>query len=185
MYLIVGLGNPEKEYGKTRHNAGFNVINKLAEEYEIEVSKSNFKGLCGTGIIEGKKVLLLKPQTYMNLSGESIVEAKNFYKLSDSDLIIVYDDVDLEPGNIRVRREGSSGTHNGVKSVIYNLNTDKFARVRIGIGQPDGNLDIIAHVIKPLTKEEQEELDIGVTKGKEAVIEIIKNGEDAAMNKFN
>lgn len=118
MYLIIGLGNPESDYAKTRHNMGFNVVNRLAKEYNIDVNKSNFKGLFGSGTIENEKVMMLKPQTYMNLSGESVIEAKNFYKLSNSDLIVIYDDVDIEPGKIRIRRDGSSGSHNGMKSVI-------------------------------------------------------------------
>ena len=106
MYLIVGLGNPENDYSKTRHNMGFNVINKVSEKYGIEVNKSKFKALVGNGMIEGKKVVLLKPQTFMNLSGESIIEAMNFYKIQENELIVIYDDIDIEPGNIRIRRNG-------------------------------------------------------------------------------
>ena len=136
MYLIVGLGNPEAEYDKTRHNMGFHVINNLAKTYEIEISRSKYNGLYGSGIIEGEKVILLKPQTYMNSSGESVIEYKNFYKLEDSNIIVAYDDIDIEPGEIRVRRNGSPGTHNGMKSVVHFLNTDNFPRVRVGIGKP-------------------------------------------------
>ena len=133
MYLIVGLGNPESDYANTRHNMGFNVINKLAEKYEIEVTKNNFKGLYGMGIIEGEKVILLKPQTFMNLSGESIVAVKNFYKIDIEDVLIIYDDIDTEPGKIRIRKKGSAGTHNGLKSVVHCLATTDFTRIRIGI----------------------------------------------------
>lgn len=185
MYLIVGLGNPENDYSKTRHNMGFNVINKISEEYGIKVNKSKFKGLEGSGIIENKKVILLKPQTFMNLSGESVIEAMNFYKISENELIIIYDDIDIEPGNIRIRKSGSAGTHNGMKSVIEHIKTEKFCRVRVGIGKPKENIDMISHVIGYVPEEEIRILDNGVELAKDAVIEIIKNNVDSAMNKFN
>ena len=134
MYLIVGLGNPEDNYSKTRHNMGFNVVNKLSEKYNIEINKSKFKGLLGSGLIENEKVILLKPQTFMNLSGESVVEVMNFYKIPLDNLIVVYDDIDIVPGKIRIRKNGSAGTHNGMKSVVNSLNTEEFIRVRVGIG---------------------------------------------------
>ena len=185
MYLIVGLGNPEQDYSKTRHNMGFNVINKLSEEYNISVTKTKFKGLMGAGIIENKKVILLKPQTYMNLSGESIIEAINFYKISSDKIIIIYDDIDVEPGLIRIRKNGSAGTHNGMKSVVQYLNTEEFCRIRIGIGKPKDNTDMISYVLGYISDEELELLNKGVEIAKEAVIEIIKNNIDSAMNKFN
>ena len=123
MYLIVGLGNPEEDYSHTRHNMGFNTINKLAKQYNIEVNKKKFKGLYGTGSIEQEKVILLKPQTFMNLSGESIQEIMNFYKISPEELIVIYDDMDINPGNIKIRKMGGPGTHNGMKSVVQCLNT--------------------------------------------------------------
>lgn len=185
MYLIVGLGNPEEEYGNTRHNMGFDTINKIANKYNIEINKKNFKGLYGTGIIEGQKVILLKPQTYMNLSGESIKEAIDFYKIPEENLIIIYDDIDITPGIIKIRKKGGPGTHNGMKSVIQNIQTEKFPRVRIGIGKPEQKGELIQYVIGPINKEDKEILDKATTQGKEAVIEIIKNGVDIAMNKFN
>lgn len=185
MYLIVGLGNPEKDYRDTRHNMGFNTINKLAEEYEIEVTKNKFKGLYGSGIIEGEKVILLKPQTFMNLSGESIKEILQFYKIEIEQLIIIYDDIDIEPGVIKVRKIGGAGTHNGMKSVIHELNTQNFKRIRVGIGMPEKKGDLIEYVIGAIPEEDKEKLDKGTDLAKEAVIEIIKNGIDIAMNKFN
>ena len=185
MYLIVGLGNPEQDYSKTRHNMGFNVINALSEKYDIPVTKSKFKGLVGSGIIENEKVLLLKPQTFMNLSGESIIETMNFYKIEPADIIIIYDDVDIEPGQIRIRKFGSAGTHNGMKSVVQCLGTEDFCRIRIGIGKPDSTTDMITYVIGYISPEEQEQLKDGVKIAKEAVVEILKNGVDSAMNKFN
>lgn len=184
MYLIVGLGNPEEEYSNTRHNMGFNVINKLAEEYKIDVNKNKFDALLGTGSIEGEKVILLKPQTYMNLSGKSIIQVVNFYKIPLQNVFVIYDDIDIAPGLIRIRKKGSSGSHNGMKSVVAELNSEDFARIRVGIGKPE-NDDMINYVIGKIPKEGQELLEEGVLKAKQAVVEILKNGLDRAMNKFN
>lgn len=185
MYLIVGLGNPETDYSKTRHNMGFDVINKISKQFNIDVNKSKFKALFGSGVINGEKVILLKPQTFMNLSGESVIEAMNFYKISEKELIVIYDDIDIEPGNIRVRKNGSPGTHNGMKSVTSCIKTENFCRVRVGIGKPKENIDMINHVIGYVPQEELELLDKGTDLAKEAVIEILKNSIDSAMNKFN
>lgn len=185
MYLIVGLGNPEKDYSNTRHNMGFNTINKLAKQYEIEVTKSKFKGLYGTGMIEGEKVILLKPQTFMNLSGESIKEVLQFYKIEIEQLIVIYDDIDIEPGIIKIRKTGGPGTHNGMKSVVHELNTQNFKRIRVGIGMPEGKENLIEYVIGAIPEEDREKLEKGTDLAKEAVIEIIKSGIDIAMNKYN
>lgn len=185
MYLIVGLGNPEEEYSNTRHNMGFDTVNKLAKQYDIKINKNKFKGIYGAGNIEGKKVIILKPQTYMNLSGESIKDAINFYKIENENLIIIYDDIDIKPGIIKVRKTGGSGTHNGMKSVIQNIKLKKFSRVRVGIGMPEHKNDLINYVIGKIPEEEKEILDKSTTTAKDAVIEIIKSGVDKAMNKFN
>ena len=185
MYIIVGLGNPEPEYSNTRHNMGFDVINKLANKNNISLNRTKFNAIYGTGIIENEKVILIKPQTFMNLSGECVIEAMNFYKISEDELIIIYDDIDIEPGNIRIRKSGSAGTHNGMKSVIEHIKTEKFCRVRVGIGKPKENIDMISHVIGYVPEEEIRILDNGVELAKDAVIEIIKNNVDSAMNKFN
>ena len=185
MYLIVGLGNPEKDYSNTRHNMGFNTINKIADEYEIKVTKNKCKGLMGTGIIENQKVILLKPQTFMNLSGESIKQAVEFYKIEKEKIILIYDDMDIEPGVIKLRKTGGPGNHNGMKSVITQLNTQEFARVRIGIGTPKEKSHAIEYVIGAIPQEDKEKLNQATTLAKEAVIEIIKSGVDIAMNKFN
>ncbi len=185
MYLIIGLGNPEKDYSNTRHNMGFNTINKIAKQYEIEVIKTKFKGLYGSGIIEGEKVILLKPQTFMNLSGESVKEIIQFYKVDEEQIIVIYDDIDIEPGTIKIRKAGGPGTHNGMKSVVHELNTQNFKRVRVGIGSPIEKADLIEYVIGAIPEEEKEKLEKGTELAKEAVIEIIKNGIDIAMNKFN
>ncbi len=185
MYLIVGLGNPEENYSNTRHNMGFDVINKIAKQYDILINKKKFKGLFGTGTIEEEKVILLKPQTYMNLSGESIKEAVDFYKIEESKIIIIYDDIDIEPGTIKIRKTGGSGTHNGMKSVVQNLNTKNFVRVRVGIGKPEHKGDLINYVIGNMKEEDKNILEKATTKAKEAVIEVLRSGVDNAMNKFN
>ena len=175
MYLIVGLGNPERDYSKTRHNMGFNVINKIAEEYDINVFQKKFDGLVGNGIIEGNKVILLKPQTYMNESGLSVVQAMNFYKLSEEDIIVVYDDIDTLPGTIRIRKSGSAGSHKGLISVIENIKTEDFIRVRVGIGRPEDTRDMIEYVIGAIPDEEVKLLDSGTDIAKDAIIEILKS----------
>ena len=186
MYLIVGLGNPEADYDKTRHNMGFHVINSLAKEYDIDLSKNKFNGIFGTGIIEGQKVILLKPQTFMNSSGAAVIEYKNFYKLENEDILIIYDDIDLAPGEVRIRKKGGPGTHNGMKSVVNFLNTEEFPRIRVGIGMPESEkTDLIEHVIGAVPKDEWEILNNGTEKAKQAAIEILKNGIDRAMNLYN
>ncbi len=185
MYIIVGLGNPEPEYSNTRHNMGFDTINKIAKKYNIEFSKTKFKGIYGTGTIEGEKVILLKPQTFMNLSGESIKEIIDFYKLNTDNLIIIYDDIDIEPGIIKLRKTGGPGTHNGMKSVIKEIGTEKFPRVRVGIGKPEHKGDLINYVIGKIPEEDRVILDKSTDLARDAVIEIIKNGMDKAMNLFN
>lgn len=185
MYLIVGLGNPEEEYSNTRHNMGFDTINKISKEYNIEINKDKFKGIYGTGMIENEKVILLKPQTYMNLSGESIIEAIKFYKIDINKIIVIYDDIDVKPGKIKIRKKGGPGSHNGMKSVINSLGSQEFSRIRVGIGTPEYKNDMINYVIGKIPKEEMNELEEGTKIAKEAVVEIIKNGIDIAMNKFN
>lgn len=185
MYLIVGLGNPEPEYEKTRHNMGFNTINQIAKKYNLEINKNKFNGLYTKTKIEGEEVILLKPQTYMNLSGNSIREFVNFFKIDTKNIIIIYDEMQIEPGNIKIRKKGSDGGHNGMKSVIQNLGTQEIARIRIGIGKSNYSKDMVNYVIGKINENEQKILNEGVTKAKEATIEIIKNGIDSAMNKFN
>ncbi len=185
MYIVVGLGNPEEEYSNTRHNMGFDTINKLAKKYNIELTKTNFKGKYGVGMIENEKVILLKPQTYMNLSGESIKEILQFYKLNTDKLIVIYDDIDIDTGIIKIRKTGGPGNHNGMKSVINEIGTQKFTRIRIGIGHPEHKGDLINYVIGKIPEEEKEKLNKGTDIARDATIEIIKNGVDIAMNKFN
>ncbi len=185
MYLIVGLGNPESDYANTRHNMGFKVINELAKQYETEISRKKFNSEYGNAVIEGQKVLLVKPQTFMNASGEAVIEFANFYKVELDNIIIIYDDVDIDTGNIRIRKSGSPGSHNGMKSVVHFLKSENFPRIRVGIGKPDENTDIIEYVIGSIPEEEKEQLQQGIKKAKNAIVELLKNGIDSAMNQFN
>lgn len=185
MYLIVGLGNPEEDYSNTRHNMGFDTINKLAKQYEIEITKKKFKGLYGIGMIEGEKAILLKPQTFMNLSGESVIEVINYYKIEKDKIIIIYDDIDTKKGTIKLRKTGGPGTHNGMKSVVQHIKTRDFARVKVGIGAPENKSDLIEYVIGAVSEEDLQILDKTTTLAKDAVVEIIKDGIDNAMNKIN
>lgn len=183
MFLIVGLGNPGKEYDNTRHNIGFEVIDYIADKYNIELNRVKFKGVYGEGFIQNKKIILLKPTTYMNLSGESIREVVNFYKLTEAEVIVLYDDINLEIGRLRIREKGSAGGHNGIKSIITNLSTDIFPRIKIGVGQPKG--DLIAHVLGKFSKEEQEVLKESMEASTLAVEIILKEDTKEAMNKLN
>ena len=184
MKLIVGLGNPEKDYSQTRHNMGFNVLNLLAKEYDIDISRNKFEAEFGSGIIENEKVILIKPQTFMNSSGKSVIEFVKFYKVSLEDLIVVYDDIDIDVSNIRIRKSGSPGSHNGIKSIVNILADDRFPRVRVGIGKPTDD-DLINYVIGAIPEDEIPKLNQGVEKAKEAIVEILKNGIVSAMNKYN
>ena len=185
MYLIVGLGNPEPQYSNTRHNMGFDVINELSKECSIKVSKSKFDAFYGMGEIKNKKVILVKPQTYMNDSGTSVIKFKKFYKISNKNIIVTYDDMDLNQGTIRLKAKGSAGTHNGMKSVVENLNTEEFIRIRVGIGAPKYKDDIINYVLEQIPRREREILDNSIKKAKDSILEILENGIDKAMNKFN
>ena len=183
MFLIVGLGNPGKEYDGTRHNIGFAAVDYIANKYNIELNRIKFKGVFGEGFINGKKVILLKPTTYMNLSGESIREVINFYKISNEEVIVIYDDISLEVGRLRIREKGSHGGHNGIKSIIANLGTDVFPRVKIGVGAPKGNL--VSHVLGKFSEDEIEILRETIKASSDAVSIMLKSDTKEAMNKFN
>ncbi|MFZ5966674.1 MAG: aminoacyl-tRNA hydrolase [Bacillota bacterium] len=184
MYVIVGLGNPGKQYVGTRHNVGFEVIDALAAKNSISMNKIRFKAITGEGMLGSEKVLLVKPQTYMNLSGRSVLEIMNFYKLDTEKLIIIYDDIDIDVGKLRIRSKGSAGTHNGMRSIIYEIQTDQFPRVRIGVGKPSrGNL--ADYVIGRFSKEEQPLVQEVVEDAVSAVEAIVREDINSAMNKFN
>ena len=185
MYIIIGLGNPEPEYSNTRHNMGFDVINKLAKENDISLNRTKFNAIYGTGIIEGEKVILIKPQTFMNNSGESAKEFVDFYKEPLDNLMVIFDDMDTEAGTIRVRAKGGPGSHNGMKSMVNCLNSENFARIRIGIGRPVGEYDRIDYVIGQIDGEEKKILEEGQAEAVEAIKYWIKNGIDNTMNTYN
>lgn len=183
MFIIVGLGNIGEKYENTRHNIGFDSVDYIADKYNIDINRKKFKGVYGEGFIEGEKVILIKPSTFMNLSGECVREILDFYKLTNEDIIVLYDDISLDVGKIRIREKGSAGGHNGIKNIISHLGTDKFSRIKIGVGQPKG--DLINHVLGSFSKEEREVLEESLDVTKLAVDEIIKSDISSAMNKYN
>lgn len=185
MYIIAGLGNPTAQYKGTRHNVGFEVIDYLADKYNIDVTTKKFKGLIGMGAIEGQKVVLVKPQTFMNLSGECIQEVMNYYKTDISDLIVVYDDINLEPGQLRVRGKGSAGGHNGMKNIILHCNSQDFPRVRVGIGAKPPKMDLADFVLSHFQGEEKKAMEDGYKEAADAVCSLMNNGLEATMNHYN
>lgn len=186
MYIIAGLGNPTKQYEKTRHNTGFCVIDYLSEKYGIPVKQAGYKALYGTGYIEGQKVLLLKPQTFMNLSGESVRAAADFYKINfEEELIVIYDDISLAPGQLRVRGKGSAGGHNGIKNIILHTGGQKFPRVKVGVGEKPAGYDLADYVLGHFSKEEQKVMDASFKEAGDAVVSIMTDGIDMAMNRYN
>ncbi len=185
MKLIVGLGNPGRDYLYTRHNAGFLALDILSEKLGISVNKRAFNAFVGEGRVENEKVVLMKPQTYMNLSGESVFAAVNWYKLPLSDLIVVYDDVDLPVGEIRVRPKGSAGTHNGMRNIIYMLQDDGFARVRVGIGKAKDGWDLRDHVLAKFDTAEQEDAYKALKNAADAALMLLAGGMDEAQKAYN
>ncbi len=185
MFIVIGLGNPGTKYAANRHNIGFMVIDYLSRMHNVKVNKIKFKALLGECRIGDEKIIFAKPQTYMNLSGESVLDIVSFYKIPMENLILVYDDIDLDTGIIRIRSKGSSGTHNGMKSIIYLLNKDDFPRVRVGIGNPPSYMDLADYVTSDFTKDEIPIMEKAIIKAAESIEEIVKNGTYAAMNKFN
>ena len=185
MYIIVGLGNPGKQYDKTRHNVGFDVIDMLANEYDISVTKIKHKALIGEGRIGSEKVLLVKPQTYMNLSGETLIDIYNYYKVDLENIVVIYDDIDLDVGKLRIRKKGSGGTHNGMRSIVKCLGSIEFPRVRVGVSKPMPGQNLADFVLSRFRKEEADDLAIGLEKACNALDCIIRENLDLAMNKYN
>ncbi len=185
MYLIAGLGNPTKEYDKTRHNVGFSVIDVLADRYRIDISEKKHKALCGRGVIEGQKVLLLKPQTFMNLSGESIRAAADYYKIEPEEMIVIYDDISLDPGQLRIRLKGSAGGHNGIKNIIANLGTQDFPRIKVGVGAKPPHMDLADYVLSRFGAGEQKLMEEAFGEAAEAAVMMMTDGAERAMNHFN
>ena len=186
MYIIAGLGNPTQQYDHTRHNIGFDTITYLADRYHITMNTKKFQAICGTGVIEGQKVLLLKPQTYMNLSGNSIGEAVNFYKLDPAtEVIVIYDDIALETGYIRVRKKGSAGGHNGIKDIIAHLGTQEFQRIRVGVGEKPKDYDLAAYVLGHFAAEDRKKVEEAIAQAADAVELMVQDRADEAMNLYN
>ena len=186
MYIIVGLGNPGKEYENTRHNIGFATLDQLAEAGGISVLEKKHKALIGKGMIDGQKVILVKPMTYMNLSGESVRELMDYYKIDEkSELIVISDDVSLPPGQLRVRKKGSAGGHNGLKNIILHLGHDEFIRLKMGVGEKPQGYNLADYVLGHFTGDEKKEMQEAAKRGADCVRMIMKDGPDAAMNAFN
>ena len=184
-FIVVGLGNPGKKYELTRHNTGYLIVDFLCKKHNIKLKKLKHKARIGEGLIEGKKVVFAKPQTFMNSSGESVREIINWYRADVSNLVIVYDDIDLPLGSIRIREKGSAGTHKGMESIIYHLYTDEFIRVRVGIGKPLEDFDLSNFVLSKFAKSELEIIKESIIKASEAVENIMKSGISNTMNNFN
>lgn len=186
MYLIVGLGNPGRDYVGTRHNMGFEAVDAICAKYDIKLNKEKFRAVYGEGRIGGEKVLVIKPQTYMNLSGESVREFRDWFKMEEKNMIVIYDDISLPVGKLRIREKGSAGGHNGIKNIIYQLGTDVFPRIKIGVGAPDHpDYDVKDYVLGKFSKEETEVLIKTVIRAAAAVEEIMLHGAQSAMNQYN
>ena len=186
MYIIAGLGNPTLQYEGTRHNVGFDVVDTLADKYNISVDARKSRAFIGKGMIEGQKVILVKPQTYMNLSGESIRGLVDYYKIDvEHELLVIYDDISLDVGQLRIRKKGSAGGHNGIKNIIANLGTQNFPRIKVGVGEKPKKYDLADYVLSHFSKAERELMEEGYQKAVKAV-EMLLDGEmEAAMNEYN
>lgn len=186
MYMIAGLGNPEKIYENTRHNIGFDVIDALAGKYSIEVRERDFRALIGKGMIAGRKVILIKPQTYMNLSGESLRLITDYYKTEvQKELIVISDDISLPQGNIRIRKKGSAGGHNGLKNIILHLGTENFQRIRVGVGEKPDCMDLVDYVLGHFSGEERSLINGSIEDAVKAIEVMLTEGTEQAMNLFN
>jgi PTH1 family peptidyl-tRNA hydrolase len=186
MYIIIGLGNPTAQYEGTRHNVGFDVIDRLAEKYNIAVDTKKHRAYTGKGMIDGQKVILAKPQTYMNLSGESVRELAEYYKVDpEQEILVIYDDISLDVGQLRIRKKGSAGGHNGIKNIIAHLGTQVFPRIKVGVGEKPKNYDLADYVLGHFSKAEREQMEAGYDRAVEAVRLILAGETDAAMNQYN
>ena len=186
MFIIAGLGNPERQYEGTRHNVGFEVIDRIAEKYNIDVDTKKHKALLGKGMILGQKVILAKPQTYMNRSGESIRSLTDYYKIdAEHELLVIYDDINLAPGHLRIREKGSAGGHNGIKNIIANLGTQVFPRIRVGVGEKPSGYDLADYVLGHFSKAEREIMEAGYENAADAAGMIISGKISDAMSEYN
>lgn len=185
MYAVIGLGNPGKQYSGTRHNIGFEIIDYIARENNVSVTKIKHKSLCGEMFVGGEKVLLVKPQTYMNRSGEAVLDIHKYYKIPLENIIVIYDDIDLAVGKLRIRKKGSAGTHNGMRSILYQIQSEEFPRIRFGVGRPRYSESLIDFVIGKFYKDDIETIKELIETSAKAVEEIVKAGVDSSMNKYN
>src|SRR5690554_5790881 len=185
MYIIVGLGNPGRKYIGTRHNIGFDAITRISDDFNISLNINKHKAICGAGFIGGEKVLLAQPQTYMNLSGESVRALADFYKVSPENIIVIYDDINLEVGQLRIRKSGSAGGHNGIKNIIQHLGTQDFPRIRIGVGQKPQEWDLVDYVLSKFSDEENKVLRHALKNASDATKVLIDEDITAAMNIYN
>ena len=186
MFLIVGLGNPGKQYENTRHNVGFDAIDVLVDEYRIPSSGKQHKAMYGKGVIEGQKVILAKPLTYMNLSGEAVRAMVDYYKIDpETELLVIFDDISLAPGNIRIRKKGSAGGHNGIKSIITHLGTQNFQRIKVGVGEKPKNWDLADYVLGTFSKDDRKLVDEALERTAKAAALIVQGEIDEAMNLYN
>ena len=186
MYIIVGLGNPERKYAGTRHNIGFSAITAISDAYSISMDIKKHKAVCGKGMIAGNKVLLAMPQTYMNLSGESVRELVDFYKIDpEEELLVIFDDISLAPGNIRIRKKGSAGGHNGIKNIIAMTGTENFKRIKVGVGEKPAGWDLADHVLGRMSEEDRAAFEEAVKESVKAAEMILEDEIDQAMNDFN
>ncbi|MBP5158797.1 MAG: aminoacyl-tRNA hydrolase [Lachnospiraceae bacterium] len=185
MKAIFGLGNPTREYAATRHNIGFDTITRLSDDLNIKLDTKKFKGLCGFGIVGGEKIILVQPQTFMNLSGECVSALCGFFKLEAEDVIVICDDISLDPGTIRIRAKGSAGGHNGLKNIIAHLGTEEFTRIRIGVGDRKDGRDLADYVLARFDRDEEPVIAEAIKKAADAVKLWVTDGTEAAMNRFN
>ncbi|WP_282925704.1 aminoacyl-tRNA hydrolase [Helcococcus kunzii] len=185
MYLIVGLGNPGRQYEKTRHNVGFDVIDRLADHFGVKLDKLKFKGSYAQFRYENEKIILLKPETFMNASGESVQPFMNYFGIEPENLIVIVDDIDIKFGTVRIRANGSAGTHNGLKSVINRINNKNFTRIKLAVNQKPTYMDLADFVLSKFTDSERKIVDKEVELAKDAVLEILKSDVNTAMNKIN
>lgn len=186
MFLIVGLGNPGRQYEHTRHNVGFDVMDAIAEKYNISISEKKHRALCGKGVINGVKVVLAKPQTFMNLSGESVESLLSYYKLDpEEEMLVIYDDISLAPGNLRIRKKGSAGGHNGIKNIIAQTGTQNFLRIKVGVGEKPKGWDLADYVLGRFDEEERAAVEEAIGHAVLAAELMLQGEVDAAMNEFN
>lgn len=185
MYIIVGLGNPGAKYSATRHNIGFRVIDALSERFQIPLNQKKHKAVFGSGFIEGQKVILAQPQTFMNLSGESVRELADFYKVPETDIIVIYDDISLDVGQLRLRKKGSAGGHNGIKNIIAQLGSQEFPRIKVGVGEKPAGWDLVDHVLGAFPKEQHDLVEDSISRAADACACLINEGIEAAMNQYN